>query len=62
MAGSNTGLGKEATQHFARLGASKVILAVRNIKAGEDAKDIEDSTKYSGQCSRCGLSISPPII
>ena len=30
VTGSNTGLGKEAARHFARLGADKVILAVRN--------------------------------
>lgn len=46
VTGSNTGLGKEAARHFARLGASKIILAVRNSKAGEEAKkDIETSTK-----------------
>ena len=46
MTGSNVGLGKEAARHFTRLGASKVILAVRNTKAGEEArKDIETSTK-----------------
>ena len=46
VTGSNTGLGKEAARHFARLGASKIIMAVRNIKAGEEAKaDIETSTK-----------------
>lgn len=46
VTGSNTGLGKEAARHFARLGASKLILAVRNIKAGEAAKkDIEATTK-----------------
>ena len=45
VTGSNTGLGKEAVRHFARLGASKIILAVRNVKAGEDAKrDIVTST------------------
>ncbi|EXJ83369.1 hypothetical protein A1O1_06990 [Capronia coronata CBS 617.96] len=45
VTGSNTGLGKEAARHFARLGASKVILAVRNTKAGEAAKqDIESTT------------------
>ena len=45
VTGSNTGLGKEAARHFARLGASKLILAVRNTKAGEDAKkDIETTT------------------
>ena len=46
VTGSNVGLGKEAARHFTRLGASKVILAVRNSKAGEEAKkDIESSTK-----------------
>jgi NAD(P)-dependent dehydrogenase (short-subunit alcohol dehydrogenase family) len=46
VTGSNVGLGKEAARHFARLGASKIILAVRNSKAGEEAKkDIEISTK-----------------
>ncbi|KAK7737463.1 hypothetical protein SLS53_006536 [Cytospora paraplurivora] len=38
VTGSNVGLGKEAARHFTRLGAAKVILAVRNTKAGEDAK------------------------
>jgi NAD(P)-dependent dehydrogenase (short-subunit alcohol dehydrogenase family) len=51
VTGSNVGLGKEAAGHFARLGASKVILAVRNSKAGEEAKkDIETSTK-------CGTAV-----
>ena len=46
VTGSNVGLGKEAVRHFARLGASKVILAVRNTRAGEEAKrDIETTTK-----------------
>ncbi|KAL2045114.1 hypothetical protein ABVK25_012219 [Lepraria finkii] len=45
VTGSNTGLGKGAARYFARLGASKIILAVRNSKAGEEAKmDIETST------------------
>lgn len=48
VTGSNTGLGKEAARHFVRLGASKVILAVRNTKAGKAAKsDIETSTNCS---------------
>ena len=46
VTGANTGLGKEAARHFARLGATTIILAVRNVKAGEEAKrDIETSTK-----------------
>lgn len=45
VTGSNTGLGKEAARHFAQLGASRLILAVRNIEAGEAAKkDIEATT------------------
>lgn len=45
VTGSNTGLGREAARHFTRLGAAKVILAVRNTKAGEEAKKyIEDQT------------------
>lgn len=51
VTGSNVGLGKEAARHFVRLGASTLILAVRNIKAGEEAKkDIETNTK-------CGATV-----
>lgn len=46
VTGANSGLGKEAARHFARLGASKIILAVRSVSAGEEAKQsIESSTK-----------------
>ncbi|CAG8962347.1 hypothetical protein HYFRA_00005403 [Hymenoscyphus fraxineus] len=46
VTGANTGLGKEAARHFAALGARKLILAVRNIEAGEEAKrDIEATTQ-----------------
>lgn len=46
VTGSNTGLGFEAAQHFVRLGADKVILAVRTVEKGEAArKRIEESTK-----------------
>lgn len=38
ITGSNRGLGFEAAKHIARLDASKLILAVRSISAGEDAK------------------------
>ncbi|KAJ5915383.1 hypothetical protein N7466_011316 [Penicillium verhagenii] len=45
VTGSSTGLGLEAARHFVRLGAARVILAVRSIKKGEDAKaSIEAST------------------
>jgi retinol dehydrogenase-12 len=38
VTGSNTGLGLEAARHFARLGAAKIILAVRSAEKGEAAK------------------------
>ncbi|RMJ21457.1 KR domain-containing protein [Aspergillus sp. HF37] len=45
VSGSNTGLGKEAARHFARLGASRLILAVRSLDKGHAAKaDIEATT------------------
>ncbi|KAF2717687.1 NAD(P)-binding protein [Polychaeton citri CBS 116435] len=39
ITGSNPGLGKEVARHIARLGVAKVILAVRNIKTREDARE-----------------------
>jgi len=48
VTGANSGLGKEASRHFARLGASKLIFAVRNTKSGAEAKaEIESSTRCS---------------
>ncbi|KAF2871560.1 hypothetical protein BDV95DRAFT_572280 [Massariosphaeria phaeospora] len=45
ITGSNTGLGLEAARHIVRLGAAKVILAVRTIAKGEAAaRDIIAST------------------
>jgi len=45
ITGANQGLGLECAKHLARLDAKKVILAVRNIAAGEAAKvDIETTT------------------
>jgi NAD(P)-dependent dehydrogenase (short-subunit alcohol dehydrogenase family) len=46
ITGANTGLGKEAARHFVRMGASRLIIAVRNLDQGHDAKhDIEATTK-----------------
>ena len=46
ITGSNTGLGFEATRHVARLNASLIIMAVRNVSKGEVAKRlIIESTK-----------------
>lgn len=49
VTGANSGLGLEAARHFTRLNATKVILAVRSLERGEDAKkSIEESTKRAG--------------
>ena len=49
ITGANTGLGLEAARHCVRLGASRVILAVRSLARGEAAKaDIESTTKRPG--------------
>ena len=49
VTGANVGLGKEASQHFVRLNAHKVILSVRSIEKGEAAKaEIESETKRPG--------------
>lgn len=51
ITGANVGLGREAARHVVRLGASRVILGVRNVQAGEEAKkDIETSTNRPGVC------------
>ncbi|KAJ5523323.1 hypothetical protein N7513_012867 [Penicillium frequentans] len=38
ITGANTGLGKEAARHISRLGCTRLILAVRNTTAGEEAR------------------------
>lgn len=49
VTGSNTGLGLETARHLVQFAASRVILAVRNMTAGETAqKDIEKSTGRQG--------------
>ncbi|KAL8710974.1 MAG: hypothetical protein Q9220_004573 [cf. Caloplaca sp. 1 TL-2023] len=56
VTGSNTGLGLEAVRHLARLGASKIIIAVRNTEKGEVAKrSVEESTG----CSKEVLEVWP---
>lgn len=49
VTGANVGLGFEAARHFTRLNASKVILGVRSMENGNEAKrSIEESTKRPG--------------
>ena len=49
VTGANTGLGLEAARHCTRLGALKVILAVRSVARGDAAKaSIEASTNITG--------------
>lgn len=49
ITGSNSGLGLETARHLVEFKASRVVLAVRNLVAGEKAKkDIEKTTKRTG--------------
>ena len=49
VTGSNGGIGKEAVKHFARLNASRVIIAVRSTVKGDSAKvEIEKESKGTG--------------
>lgn len=49
VTGANKGLGYEAAKHLVALGSTKVILAVRNLEAGETAKGkIEKETGKPG--------------
>ncbi|KAJ5542831.1 hypothetical protein N7535_005255 [Penicillium sp. DV-2018c] len=51
ITGANVGLGLEAARHVTRLGAARVILGVRNVTAGKEAKeDIDRSTGRPGIC------------
>ena len=59
VTGSNTGLGLEAARHFTRIGATKVILAVRTVSKGETAKEsIESSTNRKGVVEVWQLDLS----
>lgn len=59
VTGANVGLGKEAARHFCRLGASKVILACRDVQKGRKAKaDIEESTSNKGVMDVWELDLS----
>lgn len=59
VTGSNVGLGLEASRHFVRLDAAKVVLAVRTIGKGEAAKrSIEESTGRTGVVEVWQLDLS----
>ncbi|KAL2867462.1 putative short-chain dehydrogenase [Aspergillus lucknowensis] len=50
VTGANTGLGREAARHALALGAATVLLGVRTLSKGEEAKaDIESSTGNVGK-------------
>ena len=51
VTGSNTGIGLEAARHFVKLHCSKLILAVRNISKGEEARKSLLSTSEPGDSS-----------
>lgn len=59
VTGANVGLGLETAKHFVRLGASSVILAVRNVEAGQKAKsEIEHATGRTGIAQVWQLDLS----
>ncbi|KAL8773747.1 MAG: hypothetical protein Q9209_001515 [Squamulea sp. 1 TL-2023] len=59
VTGANIGLGFEAARHYVRLGAAKVILAVRNVDKGEAArKSLEESEKRLGVVEVWQLDLS----
>ncbi|KAL2820355.1 hypothetical protein BJX63DRAFT_428186 [Aspergillus granulosus] len=59
VTGANTGLGFEAAKHLVRLGAAKVILAVRRPTNGETArKEIDAVTGTSGIAEAWALDLS----
>ncbi|KAJ5225752.1 hypothetical protein N7468_006977 [Penicillium chermesinum] len=59
VTGTNVGLGLEAARHLVGVGAKKVILAVRNLEAGEAARaDIDASTGTTGVAEVWHLDLS----
>ncbi|KAI9799896.1 MAG: hypothetical protein M1833_003818 [Piccolia ochrophora] len=59
VTGANIGLGLEAARHLVRLDAEKVILAVRTVSKGEEAKkSIEESTGRTGVVEVWALDLS----
>ena len=40
VTGANAGVGLEAVKHFARLGASRIVLGVRSFEKGQPVKDV----------------------
>lgn len=49
VTGSNIGVGRGIVEHLVRLGAARVVMAVRNLAAGEEAKkEIEQATGKKG--------------
>jgi retinol dehydrogenase-12 len=54
VTGSNVGMGLEAARHFVRLEASKIILAIRTISKGEEAKK---SIIASEKCSESTIEL-----
>lgn len=59
VTGANTGLGYEAANHYVRLGVEKLIIAVRSLEKGEEAKrKIEERTCRSGAIEVWQLDLS----
>lgn len=63
VTGGNTGLGLETARHLVEFSAARVVLAVRNLTAGETAKkDIEKSTGRKGVVSVSELQKSERLL
>jgi NAD(P)-dependent dehydrogenase (short-subunit alcohol dehydrogenase family) len=59
VTGANTGLGLECAKHFVRLGASRVIMAVRSLEKGRVAlANLEKETTISGVADVWELDLS----